>query len=104
VLFVRNAVLEQAGYSVVQAIGMDEAIRAMDRERFEVAIVGHLYTTEEKNIIAAKAHGAGTKVLCMHSEPLQPDVRNADAFIHNLDGPERLLTAVAALTAKRISA
>jgi DNA-binding NtrC family response regulator len=100
VLASRNAVLEHAGYSVVTAVGVNEALAALERARFDLILVGHLYSTEEKNVIADRAHRAGTKVLCMHSETWPPEVA-ADAFIHQLDHPEQLLSVVASLTAER---
>ena len=101
VLFVRNQVLQHAGYTVVAAVSVDEALAAIDREPFDLIIVGHLYDIHEKSLIAAKARRAGLKVLCMHSEAQHPQVQAANDFIHNLDGPERLLTAVAALVEEK---
>lgn len=95
----RNAVLEHAGHSVVAAVGLSDALEGLDRESFDLIIVGHLYSTAEKNLIANKAHAAGLKVLCMHSETWPPEVM-ADAFIHNLELPEQLLSLVAFLTRK----
>jgi DNA-binding NtrC family response regulator len=103
-LFTRNLVLEQAGYIVATAMGIDEALTALDRERFDVVIVGHLYSTVEKEQIAMKARRSGSKVLCMHAEPQPPNITAATAFIHHLDGPERLISSVAVLTENAASA
>lgn len=104
ILFVRNQVLEHAGYGVVAATAVSEALAALERERFALVIVGHLYDTAEKNLIATEARRTGAKVLCMHSESQHPDVQAATAFIHNLEGPERLLATVASLLENAASA
>lgn len=101
VLFIRNEILQHAGYTVAAAVSVDEALAAIDREPFDLIIVGHLYDIHEKNRIASKARRSGLKVLCMHSEAQHPDVQAADDFIHNLEGPERLLATVAALIEKQ---
>jgi hypothetical protein len=99
-LYLRKTVLETAGYSVVQVIGMAAALAALDAECFPLVVVGHLYTTEEKNIIASRAKSRGMKVLLMYSEAVSPAVRDADAFVGNTE-PERLVSLVRELTASR---
>ena len=104
ILFTRNQVLQQAGYTVVAAVEIQDALAAMERERFDLVIIGHLYETAEKNLIATEARRAGFKVLCMHSGLNPPDVDAATAFIHNLERPERLLATIAALVERAASA
>jgi hypothetical protein len=85
----------------VRAVTVHEALATIDRETFDLVIIGQRFNTTEKNLMAAEARRAGSKVLCMHSESHHPDVQAATAFIHNLDGPERLLAAVAELVEKK---
>ena len=96
VLLTRTAILKCAGYEVIAATTVGAALAALQLESIKVAVIGHLYTTDEKNTIAAKAHQVGAKVLCVHDEPEPPEVV-ADDFIFNLDRPELLLSRVAAL-------
>lgn len=103
-LLTRNAVLRRAGYRVVAAIGLDEALEAAYSGAFDLVIVGHLFDEAEKNMIATAAGRAGAKVLCMYSESQPPEVQAATVFIHNLDGPERLVSTVADLLHKAASA
>lgn len=100
----RNAVLRRAGYRVVAAIGVDEALDAAYSGAFDLVIIGHLFNEAEKNLIATAACHGGAKVLCMYSESQPPDVQAAAVFIHSLDGPERLVSAVAELLHKAASA
>ena len=100
----RNQVLRHAGYTVVTARGIDEALHAAYSGEFEVVIIGDLFSTAEMNLIATTARHAGSEVLCIHSEISPPEVKDATAFIHNLDGPERLIATVAALMRKAASA
>ena len=103
-LFTRTEVLRSGGYHVVTASSIYEALAAIGREPFDVVIVGQRYDNAEKTLIATAARQGGSKVLCMHSENHHPDIPAANAFIHNLDGPERLLSAVASLLAEKASA
>ena len=96
ILYARNAVLESAGYRVTTVLRLNEAVAALNRERFDVVIISYLYNTTEKSTVADKAHQAGAKVLCMYWESWPPQMQ-ADAFIHSLDDPERLLSTVASL-------
>lgn len=97
VLVTRNAILKNAGYAVAAAQGLDAALTAINRQQFDVVVIGHLYSVEEKNLIATRARSSGAKVLCMYSEPSAPPVPDATAFIHNLDHPDELLSAIASL-------
>ena len=103
-LTTRNAVLRHAGYRVISATAVDEAVDAAYSGAFDLVIIGHLFNVAEKNLIATAARRTGSKVLCMYSETQPPDVEAATAFIHNLDGPERLICAVAELLQKAASA
>jgi hypothetical protein len=103
-VLIRNQVLRQAGYTVVTADGLDDALDAACSGRFDLVVIGDLFNTDEKNLIATTARHAGSKVLCIHSETNPPDVRDATAFIHILDGPNRLLAKVAGLVRKAASA
>ena len=85
---------------VIVAIGVDEAVDAAYSGAFEMVIIGHKFSEAEKNMIATAARHAGAKVLCMYSETQPPEVQAAMEFIHNLDGPERLVFAVAELLHK----
>jgi hypothetical protein len=67
-------------------------------------VIGDLFSTAEKNLIATSANHAGSSVLCIHAEISPPDVKDATAFVHTLDGPERLVATVAALIRKAASA
>jgi hypothetical protein len=100
----RNAVLKRAGYRVVAATGLDEALDAAYSGAFDLVIVGHLFNEAEKNMIATAARRAGAKVLCMYSEAQPPKVQAANVFIHSFDGPERLVSGVAELLHKAASA
>ncbi len=103
-LVTRTEVLRQGGYQVITAVNVQDALAAIKREPFDVVVVGQRYDLGEKNVIATEARRAGAKVLCMHSESQHPQVHAANAFIHNLDGPEHLLAAVASLVDKAASA
>jgi hypothetical protein len=81
---------------VITATTVQAALAVLGFGSVKLVVVGHLYSTSEKNAIANRAHNLCVKVLCMHSEPEPPEVA-ADAFIFNLDPPEHLLYSVASL-------
>ena len=103
-LATRNEILRLGGYAVTTATDVGDALATIDRQAFDLVIIGQRFDVAEKNLIATEARRAGLKVLCMHSESQPPEVHAANAFIHNLDGPEQLLSAVAALTERAASA
>lgn len=97
-LYLRNAILEKAGFAVFPAVGMGAALAALEDDLFHLVVIGHLYTAEEKDVIAGKAKSRGMKVLCMHAEALPPRVPLADASVSSTQ-PEELVSLVHKLTA-----
>lgn len=91
----RNAAL-RSQYHVIATVGLIQALTALNRASFDLVLVGHLYSTEEKNAIVNMAHHLGAKALCIYSEASPPEV-DADAFISNMEDADHLLTTVAAL-------
>ena len=99
----RCTALRQAGYTVTPAMKISEAMELLNRERFDLVVVGHRFSTEEKRSLASTAkEDCNTPVLLVHGPSPQKDVP-ADARVYALEGTEGILKAAELLLAKQES-
>ncbi|MFB3917171.1 MAG: hypothetical protein ACE14M_10605 [Terriglobales bacterium] len=101
---IRSAALQHAGYSVVPTIKIAEALELLSRERFDLVLIGHRFSHEEKRSLATMAKQEfKTPVLLVREASVPPDIP-ADAMVYALDGTSGILKAAELLLAKARSA
>src|ERR1700746_592627 len=90
------AVLEKAGYSVKTAVGRRAIEEAVRQDKFEVVVLGHTLTRDDRHHLPYKAKKANslTRVLVVHASGKHPGV---DAAIDSRDGDRVLLEALSGL-------
>jgi DNA-binding NtrC family response regulator len=62
--------LQQAGYTVQTAIGRKAVLEALNKEQFDLVLLGQTLTRDDRHhlpYVVKKAH-AGTKVLVLHTD------------------------------------
>ena len=91
---------EQAGYTVEFAIGRDAIANAVKRSAFDLVILGHTLTKDDRHHLPymAKKANPATRVLVLHSSGKHPAV---DLAIDSRDSEHAVLKAVAQLLAAR---
>lgn len=96
ILKAQAAMMEQAGYAVQQALGrrgMEEAIR---NDAYDVVVLGHTLTRDDRHHLPymAKKANPSTLVLVIHASGKHPGV---DRAIDSRQGHNALLDVVASL-------
>lgn len=98
VLASEAAKLTKAGYGVTTAAGRKEIEAALARERFDLVILGHTLTRNDRHhlpYMAKKSH-EGTRVLVLHFSGSHHAV---DKALDSRDGEKAVLNAIAELLA-----
>lgn len=100
VLSAQLAMFEKAGYVVVPAPGREAIAGAIVHAAFDVVILGHTLTRDDRHHLAymAKKFNAATRVLVLHASGKHPKV---DLAIDSRRGEGAVLEAVAQLLAGR---
>lgn len=99
----RNAALLKAGHAVTPTIKVSEAMDLLAREKFDLVIIGHRFSREEKLGLAKMAkEDCGTPVLLVQSA--EDKSIPADSRVYALDGTAGLLKAAELLLSKRKAA
>ena len=98
VLASEAARLSQGGYAVTTAAGRKEIQAALTRERFDLVILGHTLTRNDRHHLPymAKKSDEATRVLVLHFSGHHHAV---DKVIDSRDGERAVLDAVAELLA-----
>ncbi len=95
VLATRSDVLKRAGYLVSTATSETSARKIMGEAGFDLVVVCHSLAPADrmKVILSAKSSGSQPKIIAIH----RGDERDpsADANVHSLDGPDKLLETIA---------
>ena len=100
VLSSQAAMFEKAGYAVQKAIGRKSTEETLKREKFDIVILGHSLTRDDRHHLPyiAKKSDEGTLVLVLHASGKHPQV---DAAIDSRDGFHRVLELLADLTGQK---
>jgi len=98
VLASEAATLNKAGYAVTIAAGRKEVETALARERFDLVILGHTLTRNDRHHLPymAKRSFAAPRVLVLHASGRHHAV---DKSLDSRDGAQAVLEAVAELLA-----
>lgn len=100
VLRARNLVLEQAGYDVVPAANMKEALQKLKEQSFDAAIIGYTFSKAEKKVLASQIQkDFKVPVLLLYIKPADLDIPAA-AHASAIHGENALLASLAPLVAK----
>jgi len=93
---------ENAGYAVQKAIGRKSTEETLKREKFDIVILGHTLTRDDRHHLPymAKKADEGTLVLVLHASGKHPQV---DAAIDSRDGFHRVLELLADLTGQKLA-
>lgn len=96
-------VLQKAGYAVTQVVGRAAAEQALKQGGFELVILGHTLSKEDRHHLPYKARKANedTRILVLHASGKHPAV---DMAIDSRQGAEAVLNAVSTLLAKKLAA
>lgn len=102
VMSTQARVLEKAGYVVVPAMGREAIEGAVARTAFNLVILGHTLTKDDRHHLAyaAKRFNPATRVLVLHASGKHPKV---DLAIDSRRGEAAVLEAVSQLMAVRDS-
>jgi len=91
--YTRCAALRQAGYAVTSTTKITEAMDLLERESFDLAVIGHRFSAEEKRCLARTAKEDGdVPVVLVHGASPDKDIP-ADARVYALEGTEGILKA-----------
>jgi len=98
VLASETAMLNKAGYAVTRAAGRKEIEAALSRERFDLVILGHTLTRNDRHHLPymAKKSDEATRVLVLH---LSGHHHAVDKVLDSRDGEKAVLNAIAELLA-----
>src|SRR5215468_3124491 len=90
------SILEKAGYYVKTAIGRKAIEEAVRQDKYEVVVLGHTLTRDDRHHLPymAKKANSLTRVLVIHASGKHHEV---DAAIDSRDGERVLLEALAGL-------
>lgn len=93
-------VLESAGLEVRAASTPHDAVAALTRHRFDLLLLGHSLTHEEKLEVSRLAKAVGTTVIALRLSDCAPETE-FDASVDAGNGPEALLQTVLGLLNRR---
>ncbi len=90
------SLMERAGYSVQLAIGRREVEEAIRKQVFDVVVLGHTLTRDDRHHLPymAKKTNSGVRVLVIHASGKHPGV---DAALDSRAGEAVLLDALSGL-------
>ncbi len=91
----RALLFRRAGFEVVSAINVWEALHAWQEERFDLVIIGHTMSKAEKDRVAewAKSKQKDVPILALHNSR-SVKVELADYWAYTDDGPAVLVAKV----------
>jgi len=100
VLNARNQILEQAGYEVVPAMTIEEAVRELARQKFDAVIIGYTFSKAEKTELASHVEKKlKIPVLLLYIKPGDLEIP-ATAHANAIHGENALLASLAPLIAR----
>lgn len=93
----RCAALTEAGYTVRATNRIKEGLRWLSREQFDLVIIGHRFSTEDKYVLAVEAREkSNTPVLLVCGISADSEIPAAGR-VYALEGTAGLLAAVTRL-------
>jgi DNA-binding NtrC family response regulator len=96
-------VLESAGLEVRSACTPEDAVAALARHRFEVVVLGHSLTRQEKLELLRLGRAAGAAVIALRRADTSAEPE-FDASVDSTSGPEGMITAIQGLQHRRARA
>lgn len=99
----RCAALNEAGYGVTATMKIEQAPELLASEPFDVIVLGHRFSEEEKRAVAILAQQARIPVVLVCGASADTNIP-ADARVFALQGPEGIVSAVNRLVAARKAA
>ncbi|MCI0348084.1 MAG: hypothetical protein L0Z53_01555 [Acidobacteriales bacterium] len=102
ILAAQAEMIQKAGYAVTQVQGRAAAEQALKQGSFELMILGHTLSKDDRHHLPYKARKANEdmRILVLHASGNHPAV---DMAMDSRQGPEAVLKAVASLLAKRVA-
>lgn len=101
---VRSDALRKAGYTVTTTTTVGDAIKLLlSEEKFDLVIIGHRFSREEKRGLARMAREDCSTPVLLVQVSMDSDIP-ADSRVYALDGTAGLLKEAKLLLAKRKSA
>ena len=97
VLRARNLILERAGYEVSSAATLADAMRALEREKFDAVIIGYTFSRAEKQQLATRIKtDFNIPVLLLYIKPSDLEIP-ATAHASAIHGEQNLLASIGPL-------
>jgi dTDP-4-dehydrorhamnose 3,5-epimerase len=101
VLKTRHAVLEQAGYEVVSATSVEEALQKLASQRIDAVIIGYTFSkAEKKELTSHIARDFNVPVLLLYIKPADLEIP-ATGHANAIHGEDALLASLGPLIARR---
>jgi DNA-binding response OmpR family regulator len=103
VLNTESTIFEHAGYAVDHARGRSAAEQSMGTASYDVVVLGHTLSKDDRHHLAymAKKSGTTTRVLVLHASGKHPAV---DLAIDSREGAKAVLAALNSLAEQRLLA
>ena len=100
VMETQSKIFEKAGYTVQRANGKAAAEQAFRQGVYDVAVLGHTLSKDERHHLAymAKKSGRETQVLVLHASGKHPAV---DFAVDSRDGDKAVLAALDSLAQQK---
>jgi DNA-binding response OmpR family regulator len=96
-LLTRQYILQQAGFTVVSALRLEEAIRHCKHQKFDLIVLGHsIPPTDKTRLIAAGKKLAGCPTLSITGSDQSPHP-GVDYSVDASEGPRALVHAIQAV-------
>jgi DNA-binding response OmpR family regulator len=93
----RCSELREAGYVVTASTNIDEALDLLSRNTYDVVIVGHRFSKDEKYLVAAQAkEKVNTSVVLVCGATPESEI-SATSRVYALEGIAGLLSALSRL-------
>ena len=101
VMLAQKKMFERAGYAVACAQGRAAAEQALRKGGYDVVVLGHTLTKDDRHHLPykAKKSGEATRVLVLHASGKHPAV---DFALDSRDGEKAVLAALSSLAEQRL--
>ena len=92
-LHTRAWILELAGFSVISAQTLTQALHLCQKNAFDLVIIGHSLPRKDRECLAAIARMRHIRVLSLFKLG-DPPLSGADCSLEALEGPEKLIEII----------
>jgi two-component system, OmpR family, response regulator CpxR len=103
-LLMRKLVLERAGYEVITAVSAAEALQAIKSRPFDLVLADYVmpgFSGAELSHTVKGLYPETPVILISASNEIPADSSEADLFISKLEGPVKLVEAIAGMLSQR---